>query len=444
MPTFRFAAEVIFFLFKIADSFLEPTTRLYLYKTVSELESGEERPTQRLAAYYLTGYKVLVNLPAVLLGLFCGAWSDRIGRRLPLMLSCYGTILTCLLLLASLPCQPDIRSVLILLAGGLRGGFGKSAVVTMALHSYISDVSDLASRTKRLGRLLAMNYFGYALGSLLVGVFLRNANLMGIFSFVIMISAVCVFLAIFCMEESLDTTLAPPDTPPRDESDTASLCLYDTYQPFRWQNIKDSLQVLTTSRKGGLRCRIVTLFCVMLLSQLCKSGEVDVTLLYVEREPFDWPDSWYGYLLAVDYASMGLILVTMLPCLTKQVKANDICLVFIGLIFKCARLLVLAFSNSSFLVYFAAILGSPLSLIISGTKSMISKSVDEGEVGKIFSLLSCGETIANLFGSVIFNNIFAATADSLFPGFAFIADCVVHFILLFIMCTLVTDKDLYK
>ena len=40
--------------------------------------------------------------------------------------------------------------------------------------------------------------------------------------------------------------------------------------------------------------------------QTCKSGEVDITLLFVERSPLNWSKSLYGYLLAVDYACLGI------------------------------------------------------------------------------------------------------------------------------------------
>jgi len=37
-----------------------------------------------------------------------------------------------------------------------------------------------------------------------------------------------------------------------------------------------------------------------------KSGEADVLLLYVERTPLNMTKSTYGYLLATNYACLGL------------------------------------------------------------------------------------------------------------------------------------------
>ena len=87
-----YAGEILFFLFKVADSILEPTLRLYIFFLAGEIY-GEEgiKSVQTNAAVYLMVYKFSVNLPAIVLGLFCGAWSDKVGRKLPVMFCCFGT-----------------------------------------------------------------------------------------------------------------------------------------------------------------------------------------------------------------------------------------------------------------------------------------------------------------------------------------------------------------
>jgi len=46
-------------------------------------------------------YKLIINLPAVLLLLFCGAWSDRVGRKLPIILSSFGTVIAVIFFMIS-------------------------------------------------------------------------------------------------------------------------------------------------------------------------------------------------------------------------------------------------------------------------------------------------------------------------------------------------------
>ena len=438
-----YAGELIFFLFKVADSILEPTLRLYIFFLATQLHSGDEA-VQTNAAVYLTMYKFAVNLPAILLGLFCGAWSDKVGRKLPVMLCCLGTILACLFYMASMMTSAWVGLWLVMAGALLRGSFGKSAVITMALHSYIADVTSLKQRTQGLGRLLAMNYFGYCIGSVVAGLLLENAifKYSGSYSVAILLSTCCVFIAMLCMAESLPVHTQPPHADCsstqygtasggatshtcKEEGERARkvLCL-DMEQPFRMRNIRQSLDVLLQKRPGTQRCRLVTLFLLMITVQLCKSGESDVTLLYVQRAPFEWQDWMYNYLLATDYFCLGVVQLLLLPLLTRCCSCSDVTLVFFGLLFKAGRLLLLALSFETWHVFVAVVVGAPLSFIISGMKSMISKSVDELDVGKTFSLLSCGELLANLFGALFFNNVYAATAYSLFPGFMFYSQII--------------------
>ena len=108
-------------------------------------------------------------------GLFCGSWSDRIGRKIPIILPCFGCIISVILYMISMVVDsPSMPFVLI--GATINGMFGKSAVITMAVHSYASDVSDKDTRTKKISRLVSMNFFGQFVGSLLVGFMLDNVG----------------------------------------------------------------------------------------------------------------------------------------------------------------------------------------------------------------------------------------------------------------------------
>ena len=109
-----YAAEVIFFLFKFGEAILEPTLRVYIYEAVCfnhfpfsdicthlHLHPARELVVQHSASRFIMYYKLLLNCPAMIMVLFCGAWSDRYGRKLPVMLSCFGTTFAVLLYMTS-------------------------------------------------------------------------------------------------------------------------------------------------------------------------------------------------------------------------------------------------------------------------------------------------------------------------------------------------------
>lgn len=459
-------AESIFFMFKIGEALLEPSLRLFIYQSVCIQEypndtscdhlhqyPDRENHVQHVAAAYFMYYKLILNLPAIFVGLFCGAWSDRIGRKMPVLLSSFGTIIAVLFFMMAM--VTDSRGVpllpLVFVGAAVRGAFGKSAIMTMALHSYVSDISSEEMRTQKLGKLLSMNYFGYFVGSLLAGAVLESSGFDVVFCLVVIFNCLCVIVAVLFMHESvppsksessaaLTDAIDPPDAvaPDQEEgSDSVGQSGRRRFRvPFRWKHVRESVDVLIRARPQ--RNHIIFLFCTIFIQQMCKSGEVDITLLFTEKSPLRWRKSLYGYLLATDYAMLGLASALLLPGLILVMHLGDATLVVTGVLFKIIRLVVLAFSTETWMVFLSVVVGCPSALIISCAKSLISKAVDEDEMGKTFSLLSSGETLSNFIGSLLFTSIYSATV-AVFPGLAFVADAALFFLLFLALLVLAWD-----
>jgi len=206
------------------------------------------------------------------------------------------------------------------------------------------------------------------------------------------------------------------------------LCAYDRI-PFSLQHVSESLKVIIKPRSQHCRLYILFFFCVIFVQQACKSGEVDITVLYTLKSPLNWSRSMYGYLLATDYACLGLASSVLLPCFIHFFHLSDLSLAMIGLTFKIVRLAMMSYGRHTWLVFLSVIVGCPSALIISSSKSIVSKLVGEDELGKTFSLLSCGETISNLIGSLLFTSIYGSSVH-LMPGLTYLLDCALMFLLL--------------
>lgn len=453
-------AEIVFFLFKIGESMLEPTVRLYLYQGVclryygndtscSNLSSYPEREDriQVAAANYIIAYKFLMNFPAIVLGFFCGAWSDAIGRKIPVLLTLMASVLAGILYLFSMATSETEGPIitLVLLGAAVRGGFGRSAVITMALYSYVCDQSVCDKRTQNIGRLLSMNYFGYFVGSLGAGAILEICGFDVIFILVTIINVICIAIVIVFMKskdgQKVVEDVATPSSSPMQGSLPPAPQHTKSKMPFRLANAKDSVLVLTRPRHHRSRLHILLLFATIFVQQTCKSGELDATLLFTEAAPLSWRKSMYGYLLAADYALLGAATLVLLPLLIRFFHLSDVTLLLIGVVFRVIRLLVLAFSRSTFEVYLSVIVGCPSALIIPCSKALISKAVSDDEMGKAFSLLSCAETVSILVGSVIFTTVYNST-KYIMPGFVFATEGVFFVIFFFVLLLLGRDMKL--
>lgn len=442
--------DLIFFLYKTGESMLDATTRPYLVRAVCyeifKDEKGKNETTcmnlneypvledyiQSQSANYLVYFRLLLNIPAIALSLFCGSYSDRYGRKIPILLPSLGSVFAVLLYMTS-NLVPEHRIALILGGSAVQGFFGKSSVITMAVNSFVFDLSDPGDRTRNLGKLLAMNFFGLFMGSLFSGIFQDVLDLNAAFVSVVVLHGASIMFTIILVDETVNRKEV-------DEGDRKSRC--ELCEVFRLSNIKETLAVLIKPRSGNLRLIILTLFMISLVNQTCKVGEMDINLLFVTRSPLNWSKSWYGYLLSLDYAVMGLCLFIFLPLFSNKFMLSDVTIMIVGIGCKFVRLIWAGFCDESWMVFLSVAIGAMAGMITSALRSLVSKAVHTDEAGKMFSLLACGETCSKFLGTVIFVNLYSVTAH-IFPGIAFLVESFVYLVLLGILILMFRDlRDL--
>ncbi|XP_052802385.1 proton-coupled folate transporter-like [Mya arenaria] len=421
--------DLIFFMYNIGDAMLDAVLRPNIPQIVCfnmfpdrldmcrnlETTPDLEDDVQKQATNYIIYHKVLSNFPALILGLFCGAWSDKYGRKLPMVLPSIGTTFAVLLyMLANVSPQ---SSVAFFLSGSfIHGCFGKTSMISMAVHSYVVDITCPSGRTNKLGLLAAMQFLGMFIGSLIAGLLLDNTSVLTTYCTASACNAIVVVLALTIVKETVSASEGSEVFPCR--------------TIFKPENFKDSLMVLIKKREFNLRRSICALLFVLLLHQTCRTGLTDVTLLYTELPPLSWPTSWFGYLSAADNAAMGVVLLFILPILSNVLKLPDAVISIIGLACASIRFIVLTWSKHTWMVWAAVIVGSLGGMINSPARSLLSKLVHEDEVGKIFSVLGSGETIAKFF-ALIFTALYGTTLD-IFPGMSFLIASALYTIMSFL------------
>ncbi|KAM7540947.1 hypothetical protein Aperf_G00000028721 [Anoplocephala perfoliata] len=461
----------IFFIYKTTETLLQTTTRLQVYHLVcayitqtdstdlnsichvqpDKTSTEPDSPMQKQAVPYLIGYRVLLNLPAMFICLILGNWSDLNGRKGPMIIPVVGACLACGLFGGSLisghPAIP-FQMAWLLTGAFLYGLCGKSNAFGMGAHSYITDCSSEAERTTRIGRLLGINFFGLCIGSLLVAFFYYLSSYGWVLLFVIVFNIAILVILVFVVKESvsvepLDNTgeYGTLNTVELDSRDNNEDCITGgekasgsgrvmmkgvsgIYKTIR-TSLTESWLYVSKTRPNERHIYIRILLGAVLFNQVTKAGEQDSLLLFLVRRDIGWTDGIYGAYQATYYASMAINLVIVLPIIDYLFHPSDIFLILSGLLMKTIRLIATALTTDTVLIFVYAILGSSAGFIISSLRSMITKLVDSGEVGTSFALMSVLETFANLFGSILFTSIYAATL-SVFPGAVFIIDACLH------------------
>ncbi|VDM15892.1 unnamed protein product [Hydatigera taeniaeformis] len=465
----------IFSIYKITETLLQTSTRLQVYHLVCayvtqtdtwdlksvcysfvESDTTPERldqPIQRQAAPFIIGYRILLNLPAMFVCLVLGSWSDQNGRKGPMILPIIGACLACCVFGISL--IPGYSSIPFqmawLLAGALLYGLcGKSNALGMGAHSYITDCSTEGERTTRISRLLGTNFVGLCIGSLLVTVFYYFSSYGWVLLFATALNLSILSLLVLLVKDSVvnNSSESPSDN-------YGSLCMLEyrkQKQQIRYEeelnegnvlksegekekkycccqtvrtSLKESWDYIIKVRPNGRHVYIRILLGAVLFNQVTKAGEQDSLLLFVVRQGVGWSDGIYGAYLATYYASMALNLILIFPIVEHLFRPSDISLILFGLAMKTVRLLGTALTTNTVLIFVLAVLGSPAGYIISALRSLITKLVDSGEVGTSFAIMSVFETLANLFGSIVFTSVYAATV-TVFPGTVFVIDACLH------------------
>lgn len=468
---------VIFSIYKITETLLQTSTRLQVYHLVcahitqtdtrdfnsvcysyAESDSTHEildHPIQKQAAPFIIGYRVLLNLPAMCVCLVLGSWSDQNGRKGPMILPIIGACLACCVFGISLiPGYPSIPFQMAwLLAGALLYGLcGKSNSLGMGAHSYITDCSTEGERTTLIGRLLGTNFVGLCIGSLLVTVFYYFSSYGWVLLFVAALNLGILSLLILLVRDSLKVS---PSESPLGNYGSMWMLEYPKHQKQQVErnegevkqgnvnksegevgkkcgccqtvstSLKESWIYIAKVRPNRRHVYIRILLGAVLFNQVTKAGEQDSLLLYVVRQGVGWSDGIYGAYLATYYASMALNLIFVFPVVEHLFQPSDISLILFGLTMKSVRLIGTALTTNTVLIFVFAVLGSPAGYIISALRSLVTKLVDSGEVGTTFAIMSVFETLANLFGSIVFTSVYAATV-TVFPGTVFIIDACLH------------------
>ncbi|KAL5111106.1 Solute carrier family 46 member 3 [Taenia crassiceps] len=468
---------VIFSIYKITETLLQTSTRLQVYHLVcahvtqtdtqdfnsacysyAESKSTHEvldHPIQRQAAPFIIGYRVLLNLPAMFACLVLGSWSDRNGRKGPMILPIIGACLACCLFGISLipGYSPIPFQMAWLLVGALLYGIcGKSNALGMGAHSYITDCSTEGERTTRIGRLLGTNFVGLCIGSLLVTVFYYFSSYGWVLLFVSVLNLSLLILLILLVRDSVIVSSSESAL-----GNYGSMCMLEYSKQPKQQiegnegqvdeenahksegevgkkcgccrtvsnSLKESWDYIAKVRPNRRHIYIRILLGAVLFNQVTKAGEQDSLLLFVVRQCIGWSDGIYGAYLATYYASMALNLIFIFPVIEHLFQPSDISLILFGLAMKSVRLMGTALTTNTVLIFAFAVLGSPAGYIISALRSLITKMVDSGEVGTSFAIMSVFETLANLFGSIAFTSVYAATV-TVFPGIVFIIDACLH------------------
>ena len=182
--------------------------------------------------------------------------------------------------------------------------------------------------------------------------------------------------------------------------------LYDACSPH---HILDSIKVSIRPRTGGKRFYLWVYLFVMLTVILPFFGEMTIGYNYV-RTRYNWEIQEYS-----DYRTISEIidLVGQTICipLLGMLQIRDSLLIPFLLSTIVARDFIKGFGEDPWMYYFGSAINIMGGYGFSACRSIVSKCVEDYELGKVFALLSSIESLVPIGMSQVYASVWDATQD---------------------------------
>ncbi|ESO00581.1 hypothetical protein HELRODRAFT_175544 [Helobdella robusta] len=347
-------------------------------------------------------------MPAFLVVIFFGGFSDKKGRIPVLVMPMVGATFRMIFLIAS--CLYGLSMTLLVLSSLLDGFFGMSSLLLMGCFAYVSDVTDVAHRSYRTVLLEASGGLGVVLSHLVGGVLKDYIGYLWTYVILLGLVTITLIYIVFFLKESVNII---------DHEASLSPITY----------LKNAFQLF--AEKSDDRIKKISTLLMMFLISLVQLGSLDVQTLFLLKFPLCLTASWVGYFNAEDYVVSNLANWMFTKLLGNLF--GDLGLVNLGCVFSVAYFLFFAFSYNLLMLFLVPVAGCAHMLPIPILRAYASKIVPAEKLGLMFASLAWMQMIGIVIGLVIQNEIYAATVSQQ-PQVVFIFNSSLYVCIILILC----------
>ncbi|KAG1682179.1 Solute carrier family 46 member 3 [Nymphon striatum] len=437
---FNISIEPVLFLMLFSSSLLYITNITFLMQMVCSSEKSyskevcqnflddDQYEQQKIIIQKSTNNWGIVNsvvtvLPTVCLSLFAGPWSDKYGRKLPLILPFTGSLISSAMLIAISYIDYDYPPYTIIIANipnGLTGSF----ITLLIGFSYIADITSMEDRSVKYIFVEGITMLGYPLGNLVAGYIQKFYGFEPVY-----------ILALACLACAMVYgTLFLKETQGIDNEDSWKIRMKYF---FSLNTLKSSFRALFRARSGHNRLLLVFMFFSMLASVFNMGLQNGVVYMYTQLI-FVWDQWTYSiFQSSTNFSALAFTLI-IAPLITYIFKIPDVVLGTFGSVSGITSVVIMGIVRSTILFYIGGFVGIFLAMIPPLIRSAITKIVNADEIGKIFALMSSLELATPIFGSVIYSQVYNNTVD-FFPSCCYF---IAGFVLIWPMITFMYEEML--
>ncbi|XP_055938688.1 proton-coupled folate transporter-like [Argiope bruennichi] len=365
---------------------------------------SEKKDVEVLANNYSMYYS-LVGLIGAFMMVFIAPWSDKYGRKLPLLMAFVGTILGDIgLTLCTYNYESDLFFVVLArIPAELFGGF---ICILTIIYSHASEVSSRKTRTMKYTFVEISFNLGMALGGLCGGLVYRYYGYFYIYIIGFVLHVMCLPWLLLVVEET--TGFNSTATWKEKVSDF-----------FVCESLLKGWKASVRVRENNGRALILLYFASMCVIVLTYESLGSIGFIYVHHI-YNWDPTTYNTINTIFSLTTMVVLGASIPILVRIFKVSDFALGLMGVFSMMAKYTFFAFAHYGvYLYYLGNATGYLNGLVPLAVRSSLSKVAERDELGKVFSFLATCEAIVPMVGTVVITKVFNATID-IFPSVSYL------------------------
>lgn len=344
----------------------------YSEKICSNLNDNETIKTavQLTVSNFHQWNNIAGHVVPIILAFFYGNWSDRRGRKLPLIMGLLGKFIYSFMIVINSMMDTWNLNTVVYFATLPMGMLGGDVVIFGSCFAYISDITSIQQRTLRITILdviyLSTMPTGVALGSYIYSNVVNKS-----YTIMFIINATLLFLAILYSLIKLKW-----QTLPQQQVLMGTNLLTDFFDK---KHIIATIKTIIKTRPNHGKLHLLFLLIIMML-YVFQRDEKPMSFLYAQLK-FKWDVNTYSNFKTFQSSTFVLAMLIGVPIMSKVMKIRDTIIVAIGAISHASGRIIFALAKIPELFYVGAGVAALGPIVAPVLRSMTSKLVTIEERG---------------------------------------------------------------
>ncbi|XP_060521587.1 probable peptidoglycan muropeptide transporter SLC46 isoform X2 [Cylas formicarius] len=335
----------------------------------------------------------------IVLAFFMGAWSDKRGRKLPLLLGLTGKLYYSLMLVL-ISTQDNWPVEYIIYIATLPMSFtGADVAIFAAAFTYLVDITTPQERTMRV-TLLEVGYLATFPIGIALGSYLFNNVVNHSYTVMFAINASSMTLAVLYSLLRLNWRTTPSQKP-LSEANNIFLDFFD------YRHVINTIRTICKKRENKRR-RILIILIVMMALYVFQRDERNMMYLYCQLV-FNWTVSQFSNFRTFQSALQDIVLLLAVPVLSRVFGIKDTVIIMIGAVAHSVGRIFYITADAPLVFYIGGAFAAFGPIVAPVIRSMMSKIILSSEKGKAFSILAVADNAVPLVSGVLYSKLYNLT-----------------------------------